>query len=197
MKTYTQTAVIDTIPHFPLATMRKRPVPPPNLHSVLAYRPIGLVRGSDGMRILWWQDGMIDMYDENGGHLVLYPKPTLKDAIAHSIPGDNKNSFFKFESDGAVYARWYDMNYFWSPEVESTTYERGTELVPVFIDNRWKFIYNNVKNDTDCDCYRCESAESVPDNQEHEFPGSESTSSCCGRYFCQCRDCADMIPKDS
>ena len=200
MKSYTQTAVINTIPHFPLATVRKRPVPPPHLRMSLAYnRPVGLIRDSDKMRIYWWPDGTIDMVDVGGGHLIFYPKPTLKDVVAQSIPGDIKNCFFKFESEGAVYARWYDMNYFWSAEFEVTTWEQGEEITPTFIDGAWKFLSDAEKEALGSCSYHTYPSDSEydegPDEYEppYDFP---SFSSCCGRYFCQCRNCVNLRPKD-
>jgi hypothetical protein len=170
----------------------------------LAYnRPVGLIRATDGMVIHWWPDGTIDMYDDggNGGHLIFYPKPTLKDAIAHSIPGDNKKCFFKFDADGTVYARWYDMNYFWSAEFEVTTWEQGEEITPTFIDGAWRFLSDAEKEGLahsgseleDCGC--CPFNNYTTDSEPEE-DANDSPSSCCGRYFCQCRDCVDLLPKD-
>ena len=204
MKSYTQTAVIVTIPHFHLATVRKRPVPPPHLRMNLAYnRPVGIIRDSDKMRIHWWPDGTIDMVSVGGGHLVFYPRPTLKDALAHSLSGDNKNCFFKFEEGGDVYARWYGMNYFWSADTEVTTWEQGEEVVPYFADDGWHFptdaeLEEGGPDSSEeyyqaCGCcpFNNYTTDSEPEEEEYDSP-----SSCCGRYFCQCRECADTIPKD-
>ncbi len=204
MKSYTQTAVINTLPHFPLATLHRRPVPPPHLRANLAYnRPVGIVRDKDGMIIHWWPDGTIHMYGMNDRHLIFYPKPTLKDAIAHSIPGDNKNCFFKFEADGSVYARWYDMNYFWSAEFEVTTWEEGEEIVPYLAHDGWHFPTDAELEEDDpysseeyyqaCGCCPFNNYTTDSESEEEEY---DSPSSCCGRYFCQCRDCIDTIPKD-
>jgi hypothetical protein len=144
MTTYDQTALVyrrDTPLEF--ATIARRPVLPPELLPALENgHPAAIRRYSDDAEIQWWPDGLVKVIQTDGVQLYFWSKPTLRDAMDYrQWNGAQGPGFFKFNSDGSVYAKCFGSTCYWGPDLPGYyAPENGAQLVSMQAnDGTWIF----------------------------------------------------------
>lgn len=96
-----------------------------------------------------------------------YAKPTLAEAIQHSLRPDIIGDFFQFNPDGSLQARWFGQNFYWpsgTPDeyvIQGTTWQGNTEVCTGcccrdernYDNNDYDYYDNRSDTDDDYDRY--------------------------------------------